>query len=69
MKNGFMKLCSIFLVLILLVNMLPLQVFAQQLNTGKTEPIAPAPSGEENTEDRVIAEIKEKRTEFSKEFL
>ena len=71
MKNGFMKLCSIVLVLILLANMLPLQVFAQQLNTGKTEPLAaaPEPVEEEDTSDRVIAEIKEKRTEFSKEFL
>ena len=68
MKNGFMKICSIFLVLILLVNMLPLQVFAQQLNTGKTDPIvtAPVPADKDIIADRVIAEIKQKRTEFSK---
>ena len=71
MKNGFLKICSMLLVLVLLANMLPLQVFAQQLNTGKTEPIvtAPEPAADESATDRVIAEIKEKRTEFSKEFL
>ena len=71
MKNRFLKLCSMFLVLVLLVNMLPLQVFAQQLNTGKEEQSVTEvlPAETETSSDRIVTELVHKRTEYSKEFL
>ena len=73
MKKKILQLISTFLVLVLLANMLPLQIFAENLQTEAadlttetdktiTQPLAP----EEAT---VVAEITENRTEYSKEFL
>ena len=71
MQTRFFKLTSLFLVLVLLVNMLPMSVFAQELQTQQQsagETAAP-PGSTEATEAYVVEEVREKRTEFSKEFL
>ena len=71
MKSRFLKVCSLLLVLALLVNMLPMSIFAQDFQES-------IESGEDVTETTqtvtaedayVVDEIKENRTEYSKEFL
>jgi len=81
MKNRFLKLISSLLVMVLLVNMLPLQIFAEEyqrnLTAEQTEESTVTPDAttdalpeETSPEDAyVVAEITENRTEYSKEFL
>ena len=75
MKKKILQLISTFLVLVLLANMLPLQIFAENLQTEAAE-ITPEAVTEEVTPETippekatVVAEITENRTEYSKEFL
>ena len=71
MANRFIKLLSMFLAVVLLVNMLPLGIMAQDLqnslsaNTTVTETVDEA----DIANAQIVAEIPEKRTEYSKEFL
>ena len=71
MVNRFIKVLSMFLAIVLLVNMLPLGIMAQDLqntlsaNTTVTENVEEADVA--NAE--IVTEIPEKRTEYSKEFL
>ena len=64
MKSGSFRFCSMLLVIALLINMLPMAVFAEKFREDAT-----------NTElqvgsvTRVVEEIQENRTEFTKEFL
>ena len=61
----FYQTCSWILVIVLLINMLPMGVFAEEfLNAVADAAATVAPE-----EVRVVDEIKENRTEFSKEFL
>ena len=71
MKNGFLRICSMILVIVLLVNMLPLQVLAQEPDTGRVEQnqIEQIKPEEDVSAERIVEEIPQKRTEFSKEFL
>ena len=70
MVNRFLKALSMFLVFVLLVNMLPMGIMAQDLqnslsaNTTVTETVDEADIA--NAE--IVAEIPEKRTEYSKQF-
>ena len=70
MKNGFFKICSMILVIVLLVNMLPLQVMAEQFIASSVEQskIDPTPVADNVSADKIVEELQHKRTEFSKEF-
>ena len=70
MKRGFFTSISLILVLTLLVNMLPMGVFAQELRGSiSTETVPDIQETVAATDTKIVAEIEEKRTEFSKEFL
>lgn len=75
MQKRFFKLCSVFMVLILLANMLPMSVFAEAFRESLVEEIITVPEAEAETETAlakdayIVDELVEKRTEFSKEFL
>ena len=79
MYSRWFKLSSLVLVIVLLINMLPLQVFAQQLNSDKIETedtiteMAQTPqdlSGEKEifSSGTVIGEVTERRTEYTKQY-
>ena len=79
MEKHFLKACSMLLVIVLLVNMLPMSVFAAKFQDSitdmETEALTAEPITEATQEDLVpedayvVAELTENRTEFSKEFL
>ena len=70
MVNRFIKLLSMFLAVVLLVNMLPLGIMAQDLqNSLSAKPTVTETVAEADTADaEIVAEIPEKRTQYSKEF-
>ena len=70
MVNRFIKLLSMFLAVVLLVNMLPLGIMAQDLqNNLSVKPTVTETAAEADIKDaEIVAEIPEKRTEYSKEF-
>ena len=70
MVNRFIKLLSVFLAVVLLVNMLPLGIMAQDLqNSLSAKPTVTETVAEADTADaEIVAEILEKRTQYSKEF-
>ena len=65
MLKKFLKLCSFILSIVLLVNMLPLQSYALELDA--TDTVKPV-TGETAQEVTVLGELTEKRTEYTKEF-
>lgn len=69
MKNRFFSICSIVLVLVLLINMLPMSVFAEEYR----DIFSAAPEETEESIDtsdvEIVEELSEKRTEYTKEFL
>lgn len=69
MKNKFLKLCSTLLVLALLVNMLPMSIFAEELNHSLTADSEAVLQPEAAEPAEVVAELTEKRTQYTKEFL
>ena len=76
MEKHFLKTCSILLVIVLLVNMLPMGVFAEKIRENATgiesaaeEPMQEAPEEIVPEDAYVVAEIAENRSAFSKEFL
>ena len=75
MKKKFLKNCSVFLILVLLMNMLPISVWAEkETETVAAELIAEnaadeLPQAEDLEQAYILQEIVEKRTETSKEFL
>ena len=74
MKSLPMKLLSIFLVLVLLVNMLPMGVFAQEVREdilsteNQAEQAEDAEETSEASDPEIVAELADQRTEFSKTF-
>lgn len=72
MSKRPLKLCSILLIIAMLVNMLPMQVWGQALASTVKAPQEtiniPITDGED-TQAEIIGEITEHRTEFSKEYL
>ncbi len=74
LKNAI-RLCSILLIIALLVNMMPMQVFAQmyQSNASATQDstvqTATDTAAETSEEAEIVGEVEEKRTEFSKEHI
>lgn len=74
MKSLPMKLLSIFLVLVLLVNMLPMGVFAQEVREDilasetQTEQVEDTAEVSEASDPEIVAELADQRTEFSKTF-
>ena len=65
MLKKFLKLCSFILSIVLLVNMLPMQSYALELDA--TDTVKPV-TGETSQEVTVLGELTEKRTEYTKEF-
>ena len=69
MKSRFFRVCSLVLVLVLLANMLPMQILAEEyretLSTATAEETQPLPA---DSTAHIVDEIEEKRTEFTKEF-
>jgi len=74
-SNRLTRFVSLLLVFALLVNMFPIHIFASQ-NTDTVISVTEAPeeetndpdSGEAPTQPRIVEEITENRTEFTKEF-
>ena len=71
MKKRFFSICSMFLILVMLLNMLPMSVFAEEFQEthADTEEATENEQVSEASEAYVVDEIIENRTEFSKEFL
>ena len=66
----FLKLCSMILVLALLVNMLPMSILAQELQENLSADVEAVLQPQETAEPaQVVAELTEKRTQYTKEFL
>ena len=65
MLKKFLKLCSFVLTIVLLVNMLPMQIYALELEA--TDTVKPV-TGQTSQEITVLGELTEKRTEYTKEF-
>ena len=67
MQKRFFKLCSVFMVLILLANMLPLRIFAEafQASLSNADISVVAPEVTTSEAAYVVDELVEKRTEFS----
>lgn len=74
LKSLPMKLLSIFLVLVLLVNMLPMGVFAQEVredilaSEAQPEQVEDTAEVSEASDPQIVAELADQRTEFSKTF-
>ena len=69
MKNWFSRLCSTILVLALFVNMLPMSIFAEEFKEHLTMQDKIPLEKIEIEKAYVVAEVAEKRTEYTKEFL
>ena len=74
MKFHFLKLCSLVLILTLLLNLLPMQVIAQELDEIRAADTSGETLAEESATEElgaaskeISAEIPEKRTAFTKE--
>ena len=65
MYKSILRLLSVLLVLVMLVNMLPVSAFAATAETGSEMTSA---TQEVAKEASIVAELSEKRTEYSKEF-
>ena len=70
MRKLWFKLCSLLLVAVLLANMLPLQTFAEQLNTEDMSLVNPGAdtSEKETATGKIVEELTDKRTEYTKQF-
>ena len=69
MKKSFFKLCSTILVLALLTNMLPMSIFAEEFKEQLIMQDSATLEKIVSEEAYVVAEVAEKRTEYTKEFL
>ena len=63
----FLKVCSWILVVVLMIHMLPTGVIAQELNA-QTSEVSEGTTPEETTQPRILEEITQERTEYSKQF-
>jgi hypothetical protein len=70
MHKTWLKLCSILLAIVMLANMLPLQTFAEQLNTEDMGLIHPGTdlNDKEAVPGKIVEELTDKRTEYTKQF-
>ena len=66
MLKSFLRICSVLLVIVMVANTLPLQVFAEEL---QKEPANALATDTVPTKNQIMEENPEKRTEYSKEFL
>ena len=64
MQKVFMKICSMVLTIVLLCNMLPLNAFAAEIK----RPSGDVVSESSSEKAHVVEEVKEQRTEFTKQF-
>ena len=70
MRKMWFRFCSMLLVMVMVINMLPLQIFAEQLNTEELSPITPSTniSEQESVSGQIVEELTDKRTEYTKQF-
>ena len=66
MQKPFFRICSLLLTVILLVNMLPMSIFAEEFQ--EAQAAAAAEEATKVTDAKIVAEVEEKRTEYSKQF-
>ena len=69
MSKVWLRICSLVLVIVMTVNMLPLNVFAEQSQSINSTSISTNASNKENSDASIVEEYTDNRTEFSKEFL
>ena len=69
MKKLFFRICSTILVIVLLVNMLPMSIFAEAFKEGLTTQETVSTSQMQELDAHVVAELTDKRTQYAKEFL
>ncbi len=68
MLKRFLRFCSVILTLVMLFNMIPLSAIAEEYFTA--EAVTTVQSAEVDTSSaEIVAEVKEKRSKFSKEFI
>ena len=69
MENRFIKLLSMFLVVVLLINMLPMSIFAEEFREQLTMQDSVSLEKTEAGDTYVVSELTDKRTQYTKEFL
>ena len=69
MENKFLNLISVILVAVLLINMLPMSIFAEEFRESLTEKPEKLEASTDISGAEIIEELPEKRTEYTKEFL
>ena len=69
MVNRFIKLLSMFLAVVLLVNMLPLGIFAEEFVGSLSAQETVTTLQAQKSDTHVVAELTDKRTQYTKEFL
>jgi len=69
MENRFIKLLSMFLVVVLLINMLPMSIFAEEFREQLTMQDSVSLEKIEAEDTYVVSELTDKRTQYTKEFL
>ena len=69
MKKQFFRICSTVLIIALLVNMLPMSIFAAEFRESLAAEQEVALVAAEAADAQIVTEIPSKRTQYSKEFL
>jgi len=72
MKKQFFRICSTVLIIVLLINMLPMSIFAEEFREYlTTETIQPdtQPELTAKSDAHIVGEIPSKRTQYTKEFM
>ena len=67
MYSKLFRICSFLLVIVLLVNMLPASVLAEELQAAQTEKLQAVQ--QESTKTQIVEEVTNNRTQYSKEFM
>ena len=67
MTKKFLRICSVLLTLVMLINMFPLNAFAEEYLT--SSPTAVSAENTNSSNSQIVAEVEEHRTKFSKKFM
>lgn len=67
MYSKLFRICSFLLVIVLLVNLLPASVLAEELQAAQTEKLQAVQ--QESTKTQIVEEVTKNRTQYSKEFM
>ena len=71
MKKQFLRICSTILIIVLLANMLPMSIFAEEFRESLITEMKPDETLEMTTQSdvQIVSEIPSKRTQYTKEFI